>query len=209
MTRASHRALGAFTLALGVLTLIFAGCERPVDGVADALPPTGDAAPATTPAGTSADAPATIASETSGGSSAERERPDPQAVPSNQAILAVGPVRGRGIRFLGPNVIEHQRAEYRVREGTIVVLYFEYQGELWEESDSYLCGSNRVAEVETFDGTVDLYSAPDWRCFVVFPDSFEARCAFLSPFVDRLRFFKSASRDDPVVPFPAFIELEP
>lgn len=132
---------------------------------------------------------------------------DSDPPPAGRAILVSGPTRGKGIEFLGPNVIEHQRAEYRVTEGAVGVIYFEYRGEIWEPTASYRCGQDFFVEVATFDGTAHLYDGDGFRVFVTFPDGFDAYCAFLTPLLERLEFFRAATRGDPAVPFPAFLDL--
>jgi hypothetical protein len=125
--------------------------------------------------------------------------------------LKAGPRIGRGIDFLPANVLDYQRAEYAVTEGSIVVYYLDSGGQLWEPQSSYRCDGESLTRVETLEGIAHVHSnaLPEGgRLLLRFPEAVEDPCVFVTPFLSRLRFFRRAARDDPLIPFPAFLDLD-
>lgn len=166
-------------------SLLFTSCGPEPEGAAQAAPPdeaapTDDAAPADS---------------------------DPSVDPS-VAILHDGPNRGRGIGFLPPNIIEYQRAEYEIAEGLVALWYVPFQTPLWEIASTFRCDGEVIGRVETIEGTVHVQQSDGVALFMRFPEELSDVCAFIRPFLRDLRFFQRANRDDPLVPFPAFVSLD-
>jgi hypothetical protein len=132
---------------------------------------------------------------------------DPSVDPS-VAILHDGPTRGRGIGFLPPNIIEYQRAEYEIAEGLVALWYVPFETPLWEIASTFRCDGEVIGRVETIEGNVHVQQSDGVALFMRFPEELSDVCAFIRPFLRDLRFFQRANRDDPLVPFPAFVSLD-
>lgn len=124
------------------------------------------------------------------------------------AVLHDGPNRGRGIGFLPPNIIEYQRAEYAITEGLVALWYVPFETPLWEIASTFRCDGEVIGRVDTIEGTLHVQQSDGVALFMRFPEELSDVCAFIRPFLRDLRFFQRANRDDPLVPFPAFVTLD-
>lgn len=168
--------------ALLVLAALLVGCPRQ----------NGPAAPATT----------------DGNSEAGESR---STVDSARAVLKAGPRLGRGISFLPANVLDYQRADYAISEGIVLVYYLGGGGQLWEPQSSYQCDGETLTRVRTLEGTAHVHANTlddGGRLLLLLPEALDDPCVFATPFIRRLRFFRRAAREDPVIPFPAFLDLD-
>lgn len=207
-------------LALLGLAAFLAGCPRaePQTQAAGGQEASGGAAPkslnAAADAAGSQERPGRAAVEsraqavesTEAASADEGRAPDP-----GRAVLKAGPRIGRGIDSLPANVLDYQRAEYAVTEGVIVVYYLASGAQLWEPQSSYRCDGELLTRVATLEGRAHVHANPladgGWL-LVRFPEGFDDPCIFVTPFLRQLRFFRRAAREDPLIPFPAFLDLD-
>ncbi|MFP4429972.1 MAG: hypothetical protein ACOCW6_00350 [Spirochaetota bacterium] len=114
--------------------------------------------------------------------------PTPPPPPPEAGILLSGPVDGKGLSFLPPNVISFSYALYELDENRLEVYFtrdevFGVDG--WETVD---CGS--FALRRNVDEEVFLYESPDgWSLFVNSTVFLDDPCGLFGGLADRVSFF--------------------
>lgn len=124
------------------------------------------------------------------------------------ATLVVGPERRVSLPFGVPNRAAYDWAVYRTRAGfDVVVCYPREPVSLPVGSQATDCDgqSARVFLVET-DVVYEIeLSESSGTLFFVFPNTMPRVCSFVTPFLDRFRFFVGLSGVDPIAPMPAVV----
>lgn len=154
-----------------------------------------------------------------GGKELPRQSPElasepPNAPSSGTALLESGPVTRYGILVLPANAISHEEGVYTDGPATITVRYTEDEILIPADWVTSVCGSAQGSTRLRF--TLEesrlhfVYPSPEeWAVLFDFPDGYEKTCEFIERFLQRLRYFKSVSKDAESVPFPAIVEVPP
>jgi hypothetical protein len=132
--------------------------------------------------------------------------PTPPPPPPEAAILLSGPVSGRGIPFLPPNVISFSYALYEIDENRLEVYYTDddvFGVEGWEGVDCGAFTLRRSVSEEIF-----LYESPaGWRLLVVSGVFLDDPCGVFGGLTDRVAFF-SGSLGPGQSPLPAVFLIQ-
>lgn len=121
-----------------------------------------------------------------------------------------GPVSGRGLYFLYPNVIPYTRAGYTLPSTRVDVYYTESAISVEQSWDSYQCPGRSLLDF-TFRGERIFYlpTSNDYSLFFVpaaMPPDF---CGFLRQFMADFTYFREALDSSEAVPFPAVLGIRP
>ncbi len=132
--------------------------------------------------------------------------PTPPPPPPEAAILLSGPVSGRGVPFLPPNVISFSYALYEIDETRLEVYYTRedlFGVEEWEAVD---CGALTLRRNVTDE--IFLYESPDeWSLMVVSEVFLDDPCGVFGGLTDRIAFF-SGSLGPGQSPLPAVFLIQ-
>jgi hypothetical protein len=125
----------------------------------------------------------------------------------SEALLLRGPKVGKGIDYFGPNAIPFERGDYSYNDGTVSVYYIRRYIPILSEWRREVCGRTTLHVLEENGESVLLYdSSEGWYVLFVFAREETKRCPFVTPFLERLRFFR-ASAAAAGSPLPATIEI--
>ncbi len=137
----------------------------------------------------------------------DREIPASPPPPPEAAILLSGPVSGRGLPFLPPNIISFSYALYETEEGRLEVYFtrdpvFGMDG--WEAVECGGFSLRRNVEKEVFS----YADAGGWSVFIASGQFVDDPCNLFEGLVERLTFFV-ASIEGNESPLPAVFLTQP
>ncbi len=145
-----------------------------------------------------------------GGAAAYAETPA-DTPHDHDALLVRGPRPGHGLPFLGPNLIEYERAVYRYRAGEVTVYYGEDRLPIDADPEVLQCGPHALQVLEDVGPHRRVVrfdrASGEWLLFEQQPDTGEI-CPLVESFIERFEFFLEALPPDArEAPFPAVLEL--
>jgi hypothetical protein len=125
-----------------------------------------------------------------------------------QTVLNDGPVQGKGLYFLQPNVIPYSRASYVLDAGRVDIYYTEAAISVEPGWQAFRC-PGRTLQRFSFRGETVLYARPaeSYALFIVSTALPEGFCAFFDQFLSDFSYFRSAVGAQDRVPFPAVVGL--
>ncbi|HOV38389.1 MAG TPA: hypothetical protein PLG79_06690 [Spirochaetales bacterium] len=124
----------------------------------------------------------------------------------NQAVFVRGPVIGKGLPFLGPNVIPYEKGEYEYQGTSITVYFIRRSLPVLESWTPVQCGRNVLYQIrqDLPEGLIALSPKGFSLLFLLSPIPW--RCTFIEAFLNRFTsFFQNLGPEES--PFPAFIEI--
>jgi hypothetical protein len=147
----------------------------------------------------------------------EKEAPQqmrPAAAPeitttaTDAAVLESGPVKRYGILVLPANAISHHEGVYADGAMKLTVRYAEEDIIIPGDWVTGLCGTAAIRFTQESGRLHYVYSAEEgWFVLFDVPEDYGKTCAFIERFLQRLRYFKSVTKSEAAVPFPAIVEV--
>ncbi len=110
--------------------------------------------------------------------------------------------------MLPANAIGHYEGVYADGEATLTVRYTKEDIIIPADWVTGFCGPEPVRFTLENKKLYYLYAAEEgWFVFFEVPEEYGKTCPFIERFLMRLRYFKSVSKSEDSVPFPAIVEL--
>ncbi len=123
--------------------------------------------------------------------------------------MVEGPTAGRGLDFLGPNIIPYLMASYYdyEQERGVDIHFVDRDIALPDRAEPDFCGPYAVSLLEAGDLDIRAFASIEgWLVFFLFPVPYTDPCRFVEDFLELFIFFRGALDDE--APFPAALELQ-